>query len=212
MPLIKDRKKIIYQADTKEYFMSIAAMPKWCKILIENIDKPYNSFVQFLLEKNFYNEREERLILKNIAAESGVDISKVTKWLKQIYEDIIELNSEKPELFKTEGVQHILYCRRHDSSISISVWLLNTPRLFETFEFDFANARTGSRYFFVEKVEHTLYNHEHTITVFLRDGFANKYRELLVDRAEFYGVINFTERYKLLDFQIDDEIMKFYKF
>jgi hypothetical protein len=96
-------------------------MPGWSKVLAENTDKPYKSFLLFLLDKNYYNDREERLMIKQIAADYGSDTSKISKWLKQIYEDIIELNFDKPELFKTEGV--------------VLKYLLNTTYNFTSFSF-----------------------------------------------------------------------------
>lgn len=212
MTRIKERKKIIHQSDTKEYFLSISSMPKWCEILIANIDKPYNEFVSFLLSKNFYNDNYERIVIKNIATDAGIETSKISKWLPQIYEDIIELNNEQPELFSSNGIRHEICCRRHDSYCNVNVWLLCTPRLYESFEFDFASSRTGSRYYYVEKVSHTMYNNEHIISIELHDGFVNKYRELLVDRAELYGIIDIQDRYQKLDFQIDTEIAKYYKY
>lgn len=212
MARYKERRKILHQSDTKEYFRSIATMPKWSKILIENIDKPYNPFVQFLLEKNYYNDREERIMIKNIATEFGSDTSKISKWLKQIYEGIVELNFDKPELFKTDGIKHTLYCKYYDSHFSFTTWLMATPRIYEDFEFRFAQSTTGTSNFYVEKIKHSLEANEHNISIWLKGGFVNKYRELLLDRAEFYGVINLFDTFHKHDFEIDDELKWFYKY
>jgi len=211
MARYKERRKVIHQSDTKEYFMCLSSMPRWSKVLAENTDKPYNLFLQFLLEKNYYNDREERLMIKQIAADFGSDTSKISKWLKQIYEDIIELNFDKPELFKSEGIKHSIHCRNYDNYFNFTVWLLVTPRLYENFEFRFAESTTGTYNFYVERVEHSIDNNEHSLSISLHGGFVNKYRELLLDRAEFYGVINSLDTFHKLDFQIDDELKKFYK-
>lgn len=56
-------------------------MLNWSKILIEHIDKPYNTFIQFLLDKNFYNDIKERIMIKKIVSEFGSDTSKISKWI-----------------------------------------------------------------------------------------------------------------------------------
>lgn len=211
MARFKERKKVIHQSDTKEYFISLSSMPIWSKILAENTDKPYKSFLLFLLDKNYYNEREERIMIKKIAADFGNDTSKISKWLKQIYEDIIELNSEKPELFKTEGIRHSIHCRNYDNYCNFTVWLLTTPRQYETFDFKFAMSSTGSNRFYVENVEHDFDKGEHNLSIHLKGGFVNRYRELLLDRAEFYNVISLFDTFHKHDYEIDEELRKFYK-
>lgn len=42
-------------ASTKQIFVSLATMPGWAKIFLEyNFDKPYNGFLQFLIDANFF--------------------------------------------------------------------------------------------------------------------------------------------------------------
>lgn len=212
MARYKARKKVIHQSDTKEYFMCLSSMPAWSEVLVDNTDKPYKSFLMFLLEKNFYDYRQERLMIKQIVADYGSDTSKITKWLKQIYEDIVELNFDKPELFKTDGIKHTLYCKYYDSHFSFTTWLMATPRIYEDFEFRFAQSTTGTSNFYVEKIKHSLEENEHNISIWLKGGFVNKYRELLYDRAEFHGVINLFDTFHKQDFEIDDELRKHYKY
>lgn len=84
----KERVKIHYEPSTIETFLCIASMPKWANLLINaEPTKPYIEMLKGLVEMNFYNERNERLTIKAIAADLKTDTGKVTKWLTAIYQD-----------------------------------------------------------------------------------------------------------------------------
>ncbi len=104
MARIKERKKILHQAGTKEYLICLSSAPGWCKILIDNSSNPYNDFLQFLLNNQFFMGTNNKVHIKDIAAKYGVESSKISKWLATIYEDINQLNFDRPELFKTDGI------------------------------------------------------------------------------------------------------------
>ena len=211
MPRFKERKKILHQAGTKEYLVCLSSMQRWCKILIDNTSNPYNDFLQFLLNNNFFMGTNDKVHIKDISAKYGIESSKISKWLAKIYEDINQLNSEKPELFKTEGIKHELYFTYFDNYYSCTIWLKATPRIYESFDFYFARASLGFNIFYVENVRHTVTDNEHSIEVTLKGGFVNRYREMLVDKGQFYGVINLFNIFHQTDSEIDDELRKFYK-
>jgi hypothetical protein len=50
-----------------------------------------------------------------------------------------------------------------------------------------------------------------TIYIWLKGGFVNKYREMLVEKGQFYGVINLYNMFHQTDSEIDDKLRKFYK-
>lgn len=211
MARYKERKKRLHKSDTKEYFLSITSVPKWCEILLANVEKPYNEFIHFLISKNFYHDINERILIKNIAADSGFETTKISKWLPQIYEDIIEFNNNKPELFKTEGIRHEISCSNFDNYIYFTIWLVNTPRVYENFEFNFVRSKVGTYLFYVDNVTHNIEKNEQIISITLKGGFVNKFREMLVDKGDFYGVINILDTLHLRDFEIDEKLKKYYK-
>ena len=211
MPRIKERKKILHQAGTNEYLTCLSSMPGWCKILIDNTSNSYNDFLQFLLNKHFFRGTNEKTHIKDIAAEYGVESSKISKWLAKIYEDINQLNFDKPEIFKTEGIKHELYFKYFDNHYSCKIWLKTTPRIYESFDFYFARASLGFNVFYVENVTHIVTDKNHTIEVILKGGFVNRYREMLVEKGQFYEVINLFNIFHQTDNEIDEILKKYYK-
>ena len=100
MPQLKERTKILHQPSTHEIFMCLSYMPKWSEILwTHEVDKPYKPFLKWLIETRFFPHREEKITVKKLSLDFKMDASKITKWLHQIYDDIIELNFEKSDLF-----------------------------------------------------------------------------------------------------------------
>ena len=190
----KERVKIHYEPSTIETFHCIASMPKWAKLLIDvNPDKPYNEMLKGLVQRNFYNERNERLTIKSIAADLKTDTGKVTKWLTAIYQDIFELNENNPELFCQNGIAVTLYLHYFDDSAAFKVSLPALPREYEMFRFYFVKAKMGTDYYWVHRVEHSIENDTYETCIWLRGGLTNKYREFLYDKAKFYNRIGFMD-------------------
>ena len=134
----------------------------------------------------------------------------VTKWLGRIYDDIFELNYEQPELFKGNGVRHKLHFRyTHGTAAWLKLWLKATPRIHETFHCYFVKAKVRVESFWVKEVSHNIENGEQEIDVFLEGGFINRYREWLLDRAQFEGYLSFQEIFELKDYQIDEQLFEF---
>lgn len=64
---------------------------------------------------------------------------------------------------------------------------------------------------YVENVTHNISENEHSIEVFLKGGFVNRYREMLVDKGQFYGVLNLFNMFHQTENEIDDILKKYYK-
>ncbi|MBK6544286.1 MAG: hypothetical protein IPG12_03250 [Saprospiraceae bacterium] len=116
----KERKIFIHEPSTHEIFQCLCSMPMYSKLLLEqNPDKPYSNFLSWLIHKNFYKDRDEKITIKRISADFRTETVKITKWIKEIYEQIIDLNYDKPELFQSNGVPVCLYLKYFDSSCYI---------------------------------------------------------------------------------------------
>ena len=212
MSRTKERRKIIHEPSTHEIFICLCGMPIYSKILVEQMpDKPYSEFLRWVIGKNFFNERTEKILIKKIASDFKADTAKVTKWIKEIYEEIFELNFNKPELFQNEGIKVSLLMKHHDNSCNIDTSMPVLPREFELIRFPFVKAKIGTEYFWVKRVEHEIVENNTTITLWLEGGFLNKYRELALDKAIFQGRIHFMDVYHKSEFELDDEIKKIYR-
>lgn len=212
MGMKKARKQILHEPSTHEIFHCISTMPMYSKILLEQYpDKPYAEFLCWLIDKNFYKGLNEKITIKRISVDFGIDTGKVTKWIKEIYEQIFELNSDKPELFQNTGIKVYMYIKHYDSSCIIYTSLQVLPRESETVKFPFAEAKVGIDFFWVQKVEHEIEDDTVLVTLWLVGGFINKYREFALDKALFQGWIDFMDVYELNTFELDDKINKLYR-
>ena len=123
--------------------------------------------------------------------------------------NIIELNSEKPELFiRKEQHKVLLYISSHDNFCSLYISLPVIPRKYESFKFPFVHGRIGGDCFWVKQVEHEV-NGDCLINIHLQHGFANTYREVLLEKASFFDLINWREIYDKYDFELDEELKRF---
>jgi len=210
MGRIKVRKEIIHQPSTPEVLQCLGSMPVYSKILSENTsDKHYSDFLKWLLSAIFYNRQEEKITIKKIAADFKADTTKVTKWINEIYKAIFELNYEKPELFQTNGINLSLYMKHFDSSCSFNLSMPAVPREFEKLNFSFAQAKVGTSYFWVKRIDHDIEDNKSGITIWLESGMVNKYREFALDKSIFHGWIGFMDVYHKSSFDIDEELKRF---
>lgn len=213
MPRIKERIKILHEPSTHEIFMCLSCMPKWSEILFaRGAEKPYKPFLKWLLDARFFPDREEKMTVKRLSSDFKADTSKVTKWLRQIYDDIIDLNFDNPELFCADGeIKVQLYMKAFDSYCNLYVSLPTLPREFESFRFSFVRGKLGIDYFWVKKVEYSIEDNKTHITIWLQDGFVNRYREFALDKAIFQGHLGFRDRYEKHDIEIDNELRDLYR-
>jgi hypothetical protein len=188
-------------------------MPKWSEILLTHgAEKPYKTFLKWLLEARFFPEREEKITVKKLSSGFKMDTSKVTKWLRQIYDDIIDLNFERPDLFFVDGkIKVQLYMKAFDSYCSLFVSLPALPRELESFRVPFVRGKLGIDYFWVKKIEYLIEDDKTNIIVWLQDGFVNRYREFALDKAIFQGWMSFRDRYEKYDIEIDNELRNLYR-
>lgn len=208
----KEKLEVHHDPSTIEIFLCIASMPKWAKLLIEaEPTKPYVEMLKELSQKNFYSDRNEKLTIKKISTDLKINTAKITKWFTAIYQDIFDLNETKPELFYEKGIAVTLYLRNFDDSEAFRISVSALPREYEMFRFYFAKAKMGIEYYWVYRIEHSIEEDNYEICIWLRGGFANKYREILYDKAMFYNEISLGDTVNKSEYEIDNELRKIYK-
>ena len=209
MKRTKEKPKLIHQATTLEYLYCLSDMPKWSQILYDQHNgKVYNDFLKWILQHNFFRS-EERTTIKRIAELSGYPTAKISKWLREVYESILELNELQPQLFSfSDNVSVELYFRYFDSYCSIKTSLPVVPRLHESFEFFFIKAKLGFTTFWVKDVRHIISENETSVVISLEGGFVNIYREFALSKALFEGAIDTMDVFRKYDFEINQILRK----
>lgn len=212
MARAQERPKILHTPTTTEIFLCLCSMPTFSKILLERYpDEIYADFLRWLVNKNFFNEREERILIKKLASDYGADTAKVTKWIKKIYDQIFDLNFNHPELFQTNGIKVYMYIRNYDDHCSFYVSLPGLPREFESVSFPFVKSKVGSDFFWVKKIEHELSEDNFTVSIWLIGGFVNRYREFALEKAIFHERIHFLDVFRKRDSELDEELKRIYR-
>lgn len=212
MGKIKERRILIHKPSTQEILHCLSIMPSYSTLLLQQYpDKPYSEFLKWLIDKNYYKGLNKKITIKRISVEFKAEAVKVTKWIKEIYEEIIELNYDKPELFQTNGNKVCLEMKHYDSYFSFYTSLPIFPREYETLKFPFAEGMVGTRNFWVKKIEHEIIEDNALVTIFLVGEVLNKYREFALDKALFQGWIHYMDVYELSPFELEDEIKKIYR-
>lgn len=204
MQRVKHRNKIIHEPSTQETFYCLSLMPPWSQILLENgRQKEYQPFLKQLLDAKYFKDEEEKVTIKKLSARLNLPTTKATKWLHEIYDDILELNNDNPTLFTNNKITTCLYCRYYDSSATVYIGLDVLPREFESFSFPFIKAKAGTESFWISRVEHEVQETEVQPTIWLQGGNLNKYREMAVEEGLFKGWLNLMDNWEKPSFEID---------
>jgi hypothetical protein len=206
----KERIKVLHRPTTLETFYCLCDTPTWTETLI-GLNKPYESFLIKLKDRKYFEDNKEKTTIKWMSAQMGFEITKVTKWIRLIYDDIFELNYDNPEKFMTEGIPCELHFKNYDDFASMRVWLNAIPRKYESLQFYFLKAKIGTDRFWVHNVTHDISDGKQVISISLRGGFCNEYREQLVQRAYFDGTLTLWGDRDKFDFEIDRILSERYR-
>ena len=154
---MKNQKKRYYNnPSTKDYLVALVYFPNFVKLL-DTSNAPYEKIITWLLEKESLLKEDDFYLptIKQLAVELDIKTSNVTKYLKMIYEDIVALNHNKPELFKNEGQYS---CRLSFTYIGehylFNLGLDVIPRVGEYLDIYFVNPMIGGTGFYVDKIYH----------------------------------------------------------
>src|SRR5688572_2747291 len=211
MSRIKRRPKILHTPSTHEIFSCLSNSPANCKILLgEQPQSAFSDFLKWLIEINFYNDLESKVSIKRLATEFKSDTAKVTKWIHDIYEEIFDLNYDKPHLFQKNGIGVSLHLKSDDNFCTFNTGMPVIPREFEEIRFPFIKAKIGTDRFWVKNVQHEIADTTRVV-IWLQGDFLNKYREFVLDKALFQGWIGYSDTYQLYSFQLDDKLKELFR-
>lgn len=210
MSRTKERRKFIHEPSTYEIFLCLSSMVKWSKILYDHgPEKEYKPFLKSLIECRYLEDSEGKTTIKKIAESFGLQTAKTTKWLHEIYNDILELNYDQEALFTNDMAPVTLFFSYFDSSGNFTIGLDIIPRVYEEFNMYFIKGKVGTERFWVKKVEHEYNDEGVRIFLWLEGGILNRYREMAVEEALFKGWIGFMEHWDKSNSEIDDILLRY---
>lgn len=85
------------QPSTRDYLYTLYTFPNYLKLL-NSKEKPYENLLAWILHKEVFLDDDSYTLptIGTIAKELNLNPTKVTLHLKQIYEDVIDLNWDQP--------------------------------------------------------------------------------------------------------------------
>ena len=209
---------MIYGENTKlsiaEIMGGLSAESQWM-MLVRNEEKAYTKLIDHLLSE-WSSSREtnqgKRQIntVKHYADSLGEKPATVNKWLRQIYQDIFDLNETQPELFLNAG-ESMCSFEYSPSGLEGGFWfnlgVRSIPRVGDIFSFRFVKAVAHYTDFVVNEVTHRYEKGQMGTEVFLRTQYyeGESYRRLLIDKARFLGYMDILETFGS-DYSIDKKL------
>lgn len=190
-----------YQATTRDYLLALAYNPSFLKLL-DSSNKPYIILLSWLLENenNLKDDDTPLPTIKILAEQLKLKSNFVTKYLKQIYDDICELNQSNPSLFIKDGdIPCYLSFNFLGNYAGFNLGLKVIPRVSERIDFSFIKPKLGGNWGYVKTVYHDIIDGKHEITISLSTFSANNYYGLLKEKAYLHHHIS------LMEFLSDDE-------
>lgn len=194
-----------HKPKTRQYLIALYYFPSAVKLI-----KPKNSLQKSLIawfldkEKYVADDSYDLPSVKALGAELGVSNNVMSRLLKELYEEIFELNYAKPLLFKKANE---ILCDLSFSYIgnraSFTTSLAHIPRVGEGFMFFFIMPVLGWSSFWVRRVYYEYDNFRQRVSLILAASYPNAYLDLVREKAFLKREITFAE---LMQLEIDKEL------
>lgn len=176
---------------------------RWIGFLADR-GKPYNHIIGGLMEIGRLWNSEEKdneqgaFSMRWMAERLEEKPSKITKWIRLIYNDLLELNMDEPHLFAGPGeiLCEFLFEGNYDSYY-VAFGVPCIPRVGDKVDFQFLEAVIGLRMYVVREVTISREKGETHINVHCRIGTEyNLYREFIRSKATFMGELDLMTEWR----------------
>jgi hypothetical protein len=210
MPRRKKTEPEYVRTEPQEYIDALHSYPSYVKLLPPK-DGPYERIRSWFLVYASTPRAKDSPNLKTIAAESGIEYTRVKKQLESIYYDICDLNRKEPKRFLRPGQRlYEVFFHYRKTSASFFIGLDETPSVGDSFDFPFIFPQLKIAFFGVGSVDHELIDGEHTISLTAGILEMNKYKDLLMDKALMLGNITIEERIGFVSQDLLRKLVKLY--
>jgi len=142
----------------------------------------YNNILNYLLEKDYYNDQEISIpTFKNIEEKTGLKSHAVRKQIKSMYDIVFAF--DEPILSFTQ-VEYNIMITIMDRYFYFTVnHLPIVPRIGENMDIPFAKSALGFQTFFVDNITYTLIGEKQMVDIYLYAGESNQYLKFRKDKA-----------------------------
>jgi hypothetical protein len=171
-------------------------------IRVFNENENYKNFIEFIFSKDYLNDNNLRIpTIKQISIEIGSTSSKVTKLIKELYNEFFE---NKLIFNKTEIT---FYIKRFDNYLFLKCNNLKyIPKVGEEICIPFIKTKTSCSSYYVDRIEHSFENDIHKILINLKAGLFSSYLHYNKSRAYECGNISFEDFYSGEDYNLRNKL------
>ncbi|MBL0049680.1 MAG: hypothetical protein IPP32_16480 [Bacteroidetes bacterium] len=208
----KSNPTIDFKATTSDYFFALLHFPCYTKLLKAD-NEPYKDLLRWLINYKQNHEEEERFSsLGEVAKKLGISYSSFSMQIKTIYEDIMDLNFDRPELFSLPNQQlYSLSFEYWGNSCYFNMGLDVMPKFGESFSFSFVKPKCDCNMFYVDKIYHEIQNGKQEVTISLISREPNHYLNLLKDKAYLNHEISLMEYCFDQGYKLEEKLLRLYK-
>lgn len=201
-----------FKATTSDYFFALLHFPCYTKLL-QPENKAYKELLIWLKDYAQNQQEADRFSsLGELAKKLGINYSSFSKQIKTIYEEILDLNFDSPELFASSNQQ--LYSLTFESwgnKATFNMGLDVMPKYGERFSFSFVKPKCDCNIFYVEKISHEIENGKQEVTISLISREPNQYLNLLKEKAYLNHEITLKEYFFELPYKLEEKLLRLYK-
>lgn len=205
-----------YTPSPKEVMSCLVAEYQWL-LLLKGKNKPYEAFLPFIEETGRLESEDDEYYDKNryqitsIAKMIGKSSVIVRKWIFAIYDDLLALNREQPQLFNNGQPYHyVLSFESYYGYYSeFNIWLPVMLNHADSFHFDFIFAKLNISYFWVKSVTIEHHNGKTKLSADLISGIYNRYEELAYAKACLLKAYSFDELYYSNSYVLYEKIKEY---
>jgi hypothetical protein len=145
----------------------------------------YKLILDYLVINDFSKEDINLKPTNEIHRELKMTPSVFKKNLDQIYQDQLNLLFCSENKYWNLGHECLLYCEGYGEYVTISCNLKILPRVGEEVHIPFLRPIYNPDVFFVLKIDHELNSDKQITSIWLKNGFYNKYAALEIDKQRF---------------------------
>lgn len=197
---------------SREMLLDISAMRERSKTLL-NQGKEYDQLLRYLISLNYFYDEEVRLpSIREISEATGIEYSKVRKYIRQIYVDLVLRHYVNEDEFNASfsfgSVRYTVSISGRDGRyMYMEVDELPViPRVGENVEIPYFKAYLDDRNFHVKSIEHRLNDRGQEIHISVRPGRFNIYFDYLKEKAYEKGDLSIHDYFDLDDWAISGKL------
>ena len=212
------KNKTNFKPKVELLIQSIASEYQWLSLL-KGKNKEYEPILNYLydleeMEKlNFDYCDSKKYQSTEISKTTGIKYSDIKKHLVRIYEDLLSLNRNTPELFDS-GNSHrysLSFCACNHFYNDFTLWLPTELNRFDRFRFPFMLGKVEWEYFWVKDILHVHEHGQSKTSVKMVGSSLNFYREFLSQKADFMNKISVAEKYGLGESELNEKLRRLAK-